>query len=59
MTKLLTIPELAETLRRSPTTIYHQWKKWHSEGRMKVTLIGGRPHFSEKEVDKLIKSFEV
>ena len=59
MEKLLTITELAYILRKSPKTVYMNWKKWAQEGRIKVLLIGGKPLFRESEVEKLIKSFEV
>jgi len=56
---LLTITDVAEVLRKSNKTVYKRWKPWVQEGRMKVCLIGGKPRFQMKEVEKLVKSFEI
>jgi len=58
MTKLYTLRDLSHILAKSKSTIYHNWKKWVSDGRMQVMIINCQPRFHHDEVLKLLKSFE-
>ena len=58
--KLFSLEDLAGQLRMSRGTVYNNWRRWRSEGRIKTVLrINGSWRFSESEVIRLIDSFRV
>ncbi len=57
--QLYTLEDLAKILKKSKSTVNKRWKQWSSEGRIgKPLLVEGRPRFYEKDIEKLLKSFE-